>query len=80
MKRELKKKVESPEDFTARNLISSLDKQMAELDKNNDDIESILKLIQSQKLSDSQEKNIMNALNDSFKLSSNMQKSIREDF
>ena len=51
MKRELKRKTESPKDFTARNIISSLDKQIEELNKNNFEIDTIVNLIRNKTLS-----------------------------
>ena len=51
MKRELKRKTESPKDFTARNIISSLDKQIEELNKNNLEIDTIVNLIRNKTLS-----------------------------
>ena len=55
MKRELKRKTESPKDFTARNIISSLDKQIEELNKNNLEIDTIVNLIRNKTLSKKQE-------------------------
>lgn len=80
MKRELKRKEESPQDFTARNLISSLDKQIDELEKNNLEIDTIIGLIRNKKLSDKQEENVKKALNSALELSSNIQSSMREGF
>jgi len=80
MKRELKKKTESPKDFTARNIISSLDKQIEELEKNNLEIDTIVDLIRSKTLSEKQEENVRKALNTALELSSNMQNSFKEEF
>lgn len=80
MKRELKRKTESPKDFTARNIISSIDKQVAELEKNNLEIDTILGLLKDKKLSDKQEENIRKALNSALELSSNIQNSLKENF
>ena len=59
MKRELKRKTESPKDFTARNIISSLDKQIEELNKNNLEIDTIVNLIRNKTLSKKQEEEIL---------------------
>ena len=80
MKRELKRKQETPADFTARNLISSLDNQLDELNKNNFEIEAILGLIQKKTLSNQQEENVKDVLNDALELSSNVRKSLKENF
>ena len=80
MKRELKKKVESPKDFTARNIISSLDKQIEELNKNNLEIDTIVSLIRNKTLSKKQEENVKKALNTALELSSNMLNSFKEEF
>lgn len=80
MKRELKKKTESPKDFTARNIISSLDKQIEELNKNNLEIDTIVSLIRNKTLSKKQEENVKKALNTALELSSNMLNSFKEEF
>ena len=80
MKRELKKKIESPKDFTARNIISSLDKQIEELNKNNLEIDTIVNLIRNKTLSKKQEENVKKALNTALELSSNMLNSFKEEF
>lgn len=80
MKRELKKKIESPKDFTARNIISSLDKQIEELNKNNLEIDTIVNLIRNKTLSKRQEENVKKALNTALELSSNMLNSFKEEF
>ena len=80
MKRELKKKIESPRDFTARNIISSLDKQIEELNKNNLEIDTIVNLIRNKTLSKKQEENVKKALNTALELSSNMLDSFKEEF
>ena len=80
MKRELKRKTESPKDFTARNIISSLDKQIEELNKNNLEIETIVNLIRNKTLSKKQEENVKKALNTALELSSNMLNSFKEEF
>ena len=80
MKRELKKKIESPKDFTARNIISSLDKQIEELNKNNLEIDTIVSLIRNKTLSKKQEENVKKALNTALELSSNMLSSFKEEF
>lgn len=80
MKRELKKKTESPRDFTARNIISSLDKQIEELNKNNLEIDTIVNLIRNKTLSKKQEENVKKALNTALELSSNMLNSFKEEF
>lgn len=80
MKRELKRKTESPKDFTARNIISSLDKQIEELNKNNLEIDTIVNLIRSKTLSKKQEENVKKALNTALELSSNMLNSFKEEF
>ena len=80
MKRELKRKTESPKDFTARNIISSLDKQIEELNKNNLEIDTIVNLIRSKTLSKKQEENVKKALNTALELSSNMLESFKEEF
>lgn len=80
MKRELKKKIESPRDFTARNIISSLDKQIEELNKNNLEIDTIVNLIRNKTLSKKQEENVKKALNTALELSSNMLNSFKEEF
>ena len=80
MKRELKRKTESPKDFTARNIISSLDKQIEELNKNNLEIDTIVNLIRNKTLSEKQKKNIKKALNTALELSSNMLNSFKEEF
>ena len=80
MKRELKKRIESPRDFTARNIISSLDKQIEELNKNNLEIDTIVNLIRSKTLSKKQEENVKKALNTALELSSNMLNSFKEEF
>ena len=80
MKRELKRKTESPKDFTARNIISSLDKQIEELNKNNLDIDTIVNLIRNKTLSKKQEENVKKALNTALELSSNMLNSFKEEF
>lgn len=80
MKRELKKKIESPRDFTARNIISSLDKQIEELNKNNLEIDTIVNLICNKTLSKKQEENVKKALNTALELSSNMLNSFKEEF
>lgn len=80
MKRELKKKTESPKDFTARNIISSLDKQIEELNKNNLEIDTIVNLIRNKNLSKKQEENVKKALNTALELSSNMLNSFKEEF
>ena len=80
MKRELKRKTESPKDFTARNIISSLDKQIEELNKNNLEIDTIVNLIRSKTLSKKQEENVKKALNTALELSSNMLDSFKEEF
>ena len=80
MKRELKKKTESPRDFTARNIISSLDKQIEELNKNNLEIDTIVNLIRSKTLSKKQEENVKKALSTALELSSNMLNSFKEEF
>jgi hypothetical protein len=80
MKRELKKKIESPKDFTARNIISSLDKQIEELNKNNLEIDTIVSLIRNKTLSKKQEENVKKALNTALELSSNMLNSFKEEF
>ena len=80
MKRELKKRIESPRDFTARNIISSLDKQIEELNKNNLEIDTIVNLIRSKTLSKKQEENVKKALNTALELSSNMLDSFKEEF
>ena len=80
MKRELKKRIESPRDFTARNIISSLDKQIEELNKNNLEIDTIVNLIRNKTLSKRQEENVKKALNTALELSSNMLNSFKEEF
>ena len=80
MKRELKRKTESPKDFTARNIISSLDKQIEELNKNNLEIDTIVNLIRNKALSETQEENVKKALNTALELSSNMLNSFKEEF
>lgn len=80
MKRELKRKTESPKDFTARNIISSLDKQIEELNKNNLEIDTIVNLIRSKTLSKKQEENVKKALSTALELSSNMLNSFKEEF
>ena len=80
MKRELKKRIESPRDFTARNIISSLDKQIGELNKNNIEIDTIVNLIRNKTLSKKQEENVKKALNTALELSSNMLNSFKEEF
>lgn len=80
MKRELKKRIESPRDFTARNIISSLDKQIEELNKNNLEIDTIVNLIRNKTLSKKQEENVKKALNTALELSSNMLNSFKEEF
>ena len=80
MKRELKRKTESPKDFTARNIISSLDKQIEELNKNNLEIDTIFNLIRNKTLSKKQEENVKKALNTALELSSNMLNSFKEEF
>ena len=80
MKRELKKRTESPRDFTARNIISSLDKQIEELNKNNLEIDTIVNLIRNKTLSKKQEENVKKALNTALELSSNMLNSFKEEF
>ena len=80
MKRELKRKTESPKDFTARNIISSLDKQIEELNKNNLEIDTIVNLIRNKTLSKKQEETIKKALNTALELSSNMLNSFKEEF
>ena len=80
MKRELKRKTESPKDFTARNIISSLDKQIEELNKNNLEIDTIVNLIRNKTLSKKQEENVKKALNIALELSSNMLNSFKEEF
>ena len=80
MKRELKRKTESPKDFTARNIISSLDKQIEELNKNNLEIDTIVNLIRNKTLSKWQEENVKKALNTALELSSNMLNSFKEEF
>ena len=80
MKRELKRKTESPKDFTARNIISSLDKQIEELNKNNLEIDTIVNLIRNKTLSKKQEKNVKKALSTALELSSNMLNSFKEEF
>ena len=93
MKRELKKRIESPRDFTARNIISSLDKQIEELlakieaakspeelNKNNLEIDTIVNLIRNKTLSKRQEENVKKALNTALELSSNMLDSFKEEF
>ena len=80
MKRELKRKTESPKDFTARNIISSLDKQIEELNKNNLEIDTIVNLIRNKTLSEKQEENVKKALNTALELSSNMLNSFKEEF
>lgn len=80
MKRELKRKTESPKDFTARNIISSLDKQIEELNKNNFEIDTIVNLIRNKTLSKKQEENVKKALNTALELSSNMLNSFKEEF
>ena len=80
MKRELKRKTESPKDFTARNIISSLDKQIEELNKNNLEIDTIVNLIRSKTLSKKQQENVKKALSTALELSSNMLNSFKEEF
>ena len=80
MKRELKRKTESPKDFTARNIISSLDKQIEELNKNNLEIDTIVNLIRNKTLSKKQEENVKKALSTALELSSNMLNSFKEEF
>ena len=80
MKRELKRKTESKKDFTARNIISSLDKQIEELNKNNLEIDTIVNLIRNKTLSKRQEENVKKALNTALELSSNMLNSFKEEF
>ena len=80
MKRELKRKTESPKDFTARNIISSLDKQIEELNKNNLEIDTIVNLIRSKTLSKKQEESVKKALSTALELSSNMLNSFKEEF
>ena len=80
MKRELKRKTESPKDFTARNIISSLDKQIEELNKNNLEIDTIVNLIRNKTLSKKQGENVKKALNTALELSSNMLNSFKEEF
>ena len=80
MKRELKRRTESPKDFTARNIISSLDKQLDELEKNNIEIDAIVDLIKSKSLSDKENENVRKALNNALELSSNIQSSFKEEF
>ena len=80
MKRELKRKTESPKDFTARNIISSLDKQIEELNKNNLEIDTIVNLILNKTLAKKQEENVKKALNTALELSSNMLNSFKEEF
>ena len=78
MKRELKKKVESPKDFTAHNIIASVDKQVEELERNNLEIETILDLLRNKKLSEKQEDNIKKALSSALELSSSIHSSLKE--
>ena len=80
MKRELKRRTESPKDFTARNIISSLDKQLDELEKSNIEIDAIVDLIKSKSLSDKENENVRKALSNALELSSNIQSSFKEEF
>ena len=75
MKRVFKRKEESPKEFTARNLISSLDKQVDELEKNNIEIDTIFGLLRG-KLTPEQEENLQKALSKALELSSNIEKAL----
>ena len=79
MKRELKKKTDSLRDLTANNLISSLDKQVEELNKNNLEIDTIIGLLRSKGLSEQQEESVKKALNNALELSSTIYNSMEEN-
>lgn len=79
MKRELKKKTDSLRDLTANNLISSLDKQVEELNKNNLEIDTIIGLLRSKGLSEQQEESVKKALNSALELSSTIYNSMEEN-
>ena len=76
MKREFKKKQETPKDFTARTLIESLDKQILELEKNNLDIETIAVLIKGRQLTQEEEENLKKVIDTALKLSSTIRESL----
>lgn len=75
MKRVFKRKEESPKEFTARNLINSLDKQVDELEKNNIEIDTLFGLLKG-KLTPEQEENLHKVLSKALELSSNIVKSL----
>ena len=75
MKRVFKRKEESPKEFTARNLINSLVKQVDELEKNNIEIDTLFGLLKG-KLTPEQEENLHKALSKALELSSNIVKSL----
>lgn len=75
MKRVFKRKEESPKEFTARNLINSLDKQVDELEKNNIEIDTLFGLLRG-KLTPEQEENLQKALSKALELSSNIVKAL----
>lgn len=75
MKRVFKRKEESPKEFTARNLINSLDKQVDELEKNNIEIDTLFGFLRG-KLTPEQEENLQKALSKALELSSNIEKAL----
>ena len=75
MKRVFKRKEESPKEFTARNLINSLDKQVDELEKNNIEIDTLFGFLRG-KLTPEQEENLQKALSKALELSSNIVKAL----
>lgn len=58
MKREFKKRTESAEEFKAKSLIESFDNATDELKDNTHDIESILKVLKSRKLTDKEKETV----------------------
>lgn len=68
MKRVPKKKVETGKEFTARTLLQSLDRQIADLEGSNYEIESLFQYLQG-RLTSEQKEELEKALSDALKTS-----------
>lgn len=75
MKRVPKKKVENGKEFTARTLLQSLDRQIADLEGSNYEIESLFQYLQG-RLTSEQKEELEKALSDALKTSDKVAKNL----
>ena len=76
MKREFKKRTESAEEFKAKSLIESFDNATDELKDNTHDIESILKVLKSRKLTDKEKETVSGLMDTIMRSGSSLLKEI----